>query len=158
MTFFYSLLYLAVNCSTLFVLEKYLVGFFLEIISGMFPYVTLLGSTVDTRLASVYEAFGRISRSSCVSHDTIYELCLPSERGFGFGMDLADPVSSGKYSWIFVFTAPVAELTVVSFTVLLNGWTIAATAAVVTSCSSSAVCPAVGCLRRDVVLWWIFPS
>ena len=29
------------------------------------PYSVLLGSTVDTRLASVYEAFGRISRS-CV--------------------------------------------------------------------------------------------
>ena len=66
MTFFYSLLYLAVNCSTLFVPDEYLVGFFLEIISGMFPYVALLGSTVDTRLASVYKAFGRISRSSCV--------------------------------------------------------------------------------------------
>ena len=26
-----------------------------------FPYATLLGSTVDTCLASVYEAFGRIS-------------------------------------------------------------------------------------------------
>ena len=59
-------------------------------------------------------------------------------------MDLADPVSSGKYSWIFVFTAPVAELIVVSFTVPLNGWTIAATAAVVTSCSSSADCLAAG--------------
>ena len=31
-----------------------------------FPYSVLLGSTVDTRLASVYEAFGRISRSSRV--------------------------------------------------------------------------------------------
>ena len=59
-------------------------------------------------------------------------------------MDLADPVLSGKYSRIFVFTAPVAELIVVSFTVPLNGWTIAATAAVVTSCSSLADCPAAG--------------
>ena len=33
-------------------------------------------------------------------------------------MDLADPVLSGKYSRIFVFTAPVAELIVVLFTVL----------------------------------------
>ena len=32
-------------------------GFFWEITSGLFPYATLLGSTVDTRLASVYEAF-----------------------------------------------------------------------------------------------------
>ena len=68
---------------------------------------------------------------------TIYELCLPSERGFGMSMDLADPVSSGKYSGTCVFTAPVAELIVVSFTVPLNGWTIAATATVVISCSSS---------------------
>ena len=72
---------------------------------------------------------------------TIYELCLPSERGFGISMDLADPVSSGKYRGIFVFTAPVAERTVVSFTVPLNGCTIVATATVVTSCSSSADCP-----------------
>ena len=56
-------------------------------------------------------------------------------------MDLADPVSSGKYSGTFVFTAPVAEPTVMSFTVPLNGCTIVATATVVTSCSSSAVCP-----------------
>ena len=35
-------------------------------------------------------------------------------------MDLADPVSSGKHSGIFAFTAPVAELTVVSFTVPLH--------------------------------------
>ena len=52
---------------------------------------------------------------------TIYELCLPSERGFGMCMDLADPVSSGKYIGTFVFTAPVAEPTVMSFTVPLNG-------------------------------------
>ena len=32
----------------------------------MFPYATLLASTVDTCLASVYGAFGRISRSSRV--------------------------------------------------------------------------------------------
>ena len=56
-------------------------------------------------------------------------------------MDLADPVSSGKYSGIFVLTAPVAEPTVVSFTVPLNGCSIVATATVVTSCSSSTDCP-----------------
>ena len=54
-------------------------------------------------------------------------------------MDLADPVSSGKYSGIFVFTAPVAELTVMSFSVPVNGYTIVATATV--SFSSSADCP-----------------
>ena len=43
-----------------------------------------------------------------------------------------------------MFTAPVAELIVVSFTVPLNGWTIAASAAVVTSCPSSADCPTAG--------------
>ena len=59
-------------------------------------------------------------------------------------MDLADPVSSGKYSGIFEFTAPVAELSVVSFTVPLYSLTIVATAIVVTSCSSSADCPAAG--------------
>ena len=56
-------------------------------------------------------------------------------------MDLADPVSSGKYSGTFVFTAPVAEPIVMSFTVPLNGCTIVATATVVTPCSSSADCP-----------------
>ena len=54
---------------------------------------------------------------------------------------MADPVSNGNYSGIFVFTAPVAEPTVLSFTVPLNGCTIVATATVVTSCSSSADCP-----------------
>ena len=50
-----------------------------------------------------------------------------------------------------MFTAPVAELYVVSFTVPFNGWTIAATAIVVISCSSSAdmccgsVCVAMSC-------------
>ena len=41
-------------------------------------------------------------------------------------MDLADPVSSGKYSEAFVFTAPFAEPTVMSFTVPLNGYIIVA--------------------------------
>ena len=56
-------------------------------------------------------------------------------------MDLADPVSSGKYSGTFVFTAPVAEPIVMSFTVPLDGCTIVATVTVVTPCSSSADCP-----------------
>ena len=55
-------------------------------------------------------------------------------------MDLADPVSSGKYSRIFVFTAPVAEPTVMSFTVSWNGYSIVATATVVTSCSCGLLC------------------
>ena len=81
---------------------------------------------------------------------TIYELCLPSERGFGMCMDLADLVSSGKYSGTCVFTAPVAEPTVVSYTVPLVGCTIVAIATIVTSCSSAAlffegVCVAMSC-------------
>ena len=44
-------------------------------------------------------------------------------------------MSRWTYSGIFVFTAPVAEPTVVSFTVPLNGCTIVATAFVVTLCS-----------------------
>ena len=32
-------------------------------------------------------------------------------------MNFVDPVSSGKYSWTFVSTAPVVELIVMSFTV-----------------------------------------
>ena len=55
-------------------------------------------------------------------------------------MDLADPVSSGKYSGTFVFAAPVAEPTEMLFTVPLDGCTIVATATV-TSYSSSADCP-----------------
>ena len=94
---------------------------------------------MDTCFASAPEAFWEeflvlvfdtTPSTSCV--------CYPSVAGFG--MDLADPASSGKYTWFFVFTAPVAELNVVSFTVPLNYWTIAATATVVTSCSSSTDC------------------
>ena len=46
-----------------------------------------------------------------------FGLCLPSECGLGMSMDFVDPVSSGKYNWTFVSTAPVAELIVMSFTV-----------------------------------------
>ena len=59
-----------------------------------------------------------------------------------------------------MFTAPVAELILVSFTVPLVGRTFAATAAVVTSCSSSADFPAAGVFAsrcRVVVVfysWW----
>ena len=96
-----------------------------------------------TRLASVYEAFWKNFTHFFVfdTKHTIYELCLPSECGFGMCMDLADPVSSGKYSGTFVFTAPVAEPTVVSYTVPLVGCTIVAIATIVTSCSSSTDCP-----------------
>ena len=50
------------------------------------------------------------------------------------------PVSSGKYSGTCVFTAPVAEPTVMSFTVPLDFCTIVATTFVVTSYSSSPEC------------------
>ena len=53
--------------------------------------------------------------------------------------DLADPVSSGKYSGTVVFTAPVVKPTVVSYTVPLVGCTIVAIATIVTSCSSAAL-------------------
>merc|ERR1719374_538871 len=71
---------------------------------------------------------------------TIYELCLPSERGLTMSMNLADPVSSGKYSGTCVSTAPVAEPTVMSFTVPISGSIIAASATAVTTCSSSTDC------------------
>jgi len=71
---------------------------------------------------------------------TIYELCLPSERGMEMSMNLADPVSSGEYSGTCVSTAPVAEPTVMSFTVPVQGNVIVATATTVTTCSSSADC------------------
>ena len=67
---------------------------------------------------------------------TIYELCLSSERGMGMSMNLADPVSSGKYSLTCVSAAPVAEPTEMSFEVpltALTGSTIVVTAAVVTT-------------------------
>ena len=57
-----------------------------------------------------------------------------------FSGDDSDPVSSGKYIGTFVFTAPVAEPTVVSFTVPLDDCTVVATTIVVTSYSSSADC------------------
>ena len=47
-------------------------------------------------------------------------------------MNLADPVSCRKYSGAIVFTAPFSELTVMLFTVPLNGYTIVASAVVVT--------------------------
>ena len=70
-------------------------------------------------------------------------------------MDLADPVSSGKYSGAFVFTATVAEPTVMSFAVPLNGYSIVATATVVTTCFCG-LFVLWECLRRDVVWWWFF--
>ena len=55
------------------------------------------------------------------THHTIYELCLSSERGMGMSMNLANPVSNGKYSGTCVSAAPVAEPTAMSFTVPLTG-------------------------------------
>ena len=143
-----------------------------RLLQGCLRICAELGSTADTCGASVYVAFWKsLTTFPCFPGDdfllspystlnlvrqrihalrqfkvqhTIFELCLPSVRGFGMCMDLADPASSRKYNGTSVFTAPVAELILVSFTVPLNGWTIAATAAVVTSCSSSADFPAAG--------------
>ena len=70
-------------------------------------------------------------------------------------MDLAVPVSSGKYSGAFVFTATVAGPTVMSIRVPLNGYSIVATTTVMTSffCGLFVLRE---CLRRDVVRWWFF--
>merc|ERR1712136_441843 len=57
---------------------------------------------------------------------TIYELCLPSERGMDMEMNLADPVSGGSHGGTCVSTAPVDEPNVVTFTVPLTGSTISA--------------------------------
>ena len=67
--------------------------------------------------------------------------CLRIERNAWFDTGYMQfgtlhPVSSGKYSGTCVFTAPVAEPTVMFFTVPLDGCTIVAT--VVTPYSSSA--------------------
>ena len=94
---------------------------------------------------------GRISLfSSCSTRCTpstsrVCHLCVAL-----FVYVLADPVSCGKYSGTLVFTAPVAEPTVVSYTVPLVGCTIVAIATIVTSCSSAAlfyegVCVAMSC-------------
>ena len=69
-------------------------------------------------------------------------------------VDLADPASSERYSRVFVFNAPVAEPSVMSFTVSWNGYSIVATATVVTSCSCGLSLRE--CLRRDVVRWWFY--
>ena len=50
------------------------------------------------------------SSPNLATEHTIYELCLPSERGMGMSMNLADPVSSGKYSGTCVSTAPARNL------------------------------------------------
>ena len=71
---------------------------------------------------------------------TFYELCLPSERGFGMNVDLADPVSSRKFCGIFVSTAPAVEPAAMSFTVPVTVSTIDATTTVVALYSASADC------------------
>ena len=80
------------------------------------------------------------SSPNLATDHTIYELCLPSERGLGISMDF-QTFSSGKYSGTCVSTAPVVGLIVISFTVPLVGCTIDATATVVTTCSSTSGFP-----------------
>ena len=80
------------------------------------------------------------SSPNLATDHTIYELCLPSVRGMGMSMNLADPVSSGKYSGTCVSTAPAAVPAAMSFTVPLTGSTIDANAAVGIRCSASADC------------------
>ena len=106
---------------------------------------------MDTCFASAPEAFWAEFLALLVFDTTPSTSCVCYPSVAGFGMDLADPASSGKYTWFFVFTAPVAELNVVSFTVPLNDYTIAATAAVVSSFSRpqipccGGVCVAMSC-------------
>ena len=62
---FYSLLYLVVNCSILFVPEEYLVGFFLEISSGIVSVLHSLARQWIHVMRQLMRLLGRISRSSC---------------------------------------------------------------------------------------------
>ena len=64
------------------------------------------------------------------------------------------PVDSGTC----LFTAPVTEPFVMSFTVPWIGYTIDATATVADCPGSAAPFCCEECLRRDVVWWWIFHS
>ena len=89
-------------------------------------------TSVCTGLASFFQAhFARIMAG--MHQEDSYAV---------FSGDDSDPVSSGKYIGTFVFTAPVAEPTVMSFTVPLDDCTIVATTIVVTSYSSSPECSA----------------
>ena len=76
-------------------------------------------------------------------------------------LHLADPVSCRKYSGAIVFTAPSAELSVMLFIVPLNGYTIVASAVVVTPFSSLADGPDSACGSVCVAMscgggfsWW----
>ena len=107
------------------------------------PYSVLLGSTVDTCLRQSTSSWFLL----VAMHLALCSLALcrcrgntPSITYSTMRKDLTDPVSYGKYSGIFVFTAPVAEPIVLSFTVPSNGCTIVATASGVTSFFSSADC------------------
>ena len=85
-------------------------------------------------------AFGRIS------HVARLHGCLRILRNAWFDTGYMQfgslhPVSSGQFCGACVSTAPVAEPTVMSFTVPLDGCTIVATTTVVASYSSSPDCP-----------------
>ena len=76
---------------------------------------------------------------SMVNGDMPFELCQPSECGLGMSLDFVDPVFSGKYSWMFVSTAPVAVLFVMSFTVPCEK--VSSGACVVVSCGGWSLTP-----------------
>ena len=98
------------------------------------PYFSvMLGSTVDTSL------FVRLRRPyfSVMLGSTVTSLCVRLQRPY-FCVTVA-------------CTAPVAELTVVSFTVPLNFDHRC-------HCDCRYLVLFVGCLRRDVVWWWRFFS
>ena len=78
-----------------------------------------------------------------------------------FSGDDSDPVSSVKYIGTFVFTAPVVEPPVMSFTVPLDACTIVATTLrTLRRQTALSLRPHVPweCLRRDVLWWWLFLS
>ena len=65
MTFFYGLLYLAVNCSTLFVPEEYRVGLFWDLFWNSLRMRHSLVRQWIHVWRQPMRLFGRISRSSC---------------------------------------------------------------------------------------------
>ena len=100
---------------------------------------------------------------SCAPRDVFPVACVwPLLLGNTASMDQKDSifvvVSYEIYSGMCVSTAPVAEPTVMSFTVPLNGWTIVATTTVVTLCSSSADCLATGVFASRCRLVVVFLS
>ena len=131
----------------------------------------VLGSTVDTIYVSLLWLLWEqrqvrtvltvlVSRDStdAVPEQGVLEL-RSATTGAGFRPDIP-VVAQRQFPMVHLFMLLVqfSDKVFDVFTIPLNGWTIVATATVVTSCSSSGVCPVWGGLRRDVVWWWRFYS